>query len=423
MYRSGGRFVGFTRLVFLACWTLAISCPLEADEATRDYTALYGEIAVLQDNFQPPRKTGHDAMQPVTDAISGYFDFKQRLRERGLNYTVEYAPQFQWNLDGGDHGNDETNLIAQWSPIDPANTKRGTLMGWYQVSNTLGDVTTSEFQDEAGVISPLNGGDTFPAGSSQLWQMLAWEQWFGEERVRFGAGKLTTRTFLNLNRYAVSDREDFFSPMLVNNPVSPFAARNGMGAFVQIHLEEKGYITAMVREADGTGTDISFDTIDSGNWETAIEFALTLPDLVGMGEGNYRFTLYHTDAIGEGGSAQPAGESLALSFDQDVGERYGLLFRYAKAYEDFRAFEERLAIGMQIKAPLGFQYDRIGLAMWWGDPVDDAIETETGFEAFWKWQLAPWFELSSNLQYIPEPQARPDADDALFAGIRLRLDL
>lgn len=121
-----------------------------------------------------------------------------------------------------------TLSIAQWSVVDPTDSRAGSLLAWYQISRTLGSLNTSEFMHEAGAVSPVNGGDTAPGDYRDLWQMLAWEQWILDNKLRIGAGKLTTRTFLNLNRYAVSDREDFFSPMLVNNPVAPFAARNGM---------------------------------------------------------------------------------------------------------------------------------------------------------------------------------------------------
>lgn len=391
--------------------------------AAEDAAAIYGEISTVTEKVDRELRTGHDALQPLTDAMSGYFDFKEDLSEKGFNYTIEIAPQFQWDLDGGDyHGNNETNLIGQFSPIDPADPKRGTIMGWYQFANTLGNDSTSEFTEQVGVISPLNGGDTGSSSSNELWQMFAWEQWFAQERLRVGAGKLTTRTFLNLNRYAVSDREDFFTPVIVNNPVSPFTARNGMGIFGQYFFDEY-YVTGMIREADGTSTDISFDTIDSGKWEHAVELGLTPADFVGLGQGYYRFTFYRTDSFGEGESFSPSGNSYALSFDQDVHADYGMLFRYAYASEDFRAFKERAVLGVQIKNVLGFKYDRVGFAGWWAEPTDRSLDAETGLEAFWKAQLTPFLEVSSDLQWITNPQLDKDRDNAFISGLRLRIVL
>ena len=384
--------------------------------------AFLGELEVLHEYSHPELRSGHEAMQPVTDALQGYFSFKEALSsDHGFHFVVEYSPQFQLAPEKGglSHGNDETNIIAQWNVIDPSDSRAGSLLAWYQISRTLGSLSTSEFMDEAGVISPVNGGDTAPGDYRDLWQMLAWEQWMLENKLRMGIGKLTTRTFLNLNRYAVSDREDFFSPMLVNNPVAPFTARNGMGVFAQYHLDD-AYLTVMIREADGTSEGISFSTLDSGKWESAVELGLT-PTLLDYGQGNYRFTAYYTDSIGNGDTAQPAGWSLAMSFDQDIGNSYGLLFRYAWASEDFRAFKQRLAFGMQWLHPLGYQHDRIGLGAWWADPSATDLEPEYGLEAFWKLQLSPFLELGPDLQLIFNPQDGAEDNPVVVAGLRLRL--
>lgn len=397
--------------------------PVSARAENNDPNAVYGEIGVVQQPLQSKLKTGHDALQPLTDAMSGYFEIKDRLREDyGLAYTIEYAPQFQWDfrLNGVDTANDETNLIFQWAVVDPANNKSGNLLGWYQISRTLGSRNTSEFMADVGVITPPNGGDTAPGDSRDLWQMLAWEQWVLEEKLRLGVGKLTTRTFLNLNRYAVGDREDFMTPQLVNNTVVPFTARNGMGAFAQYQVDQ-AYLTGMIREADGTSEGISFSTIDSGRWEYAAELGLTPKNFYGLGEGIYRFATYYTDAIGKGAFNQPSGWALALSFDQDIGGDYGALFRYSYADEDWRAFKQRVALGMQIKHPLGYQFDRIGVAGWWAEPTASQLDAEYGLEAFWKLQLAPNLEVSPDLQLIFNPQGNTGKDRVIVGGLRLRV--
>ncbi|MCB1773700.1 MAG: carbohydrate porin [Gammaproteobacteria bacterium] len=408
--------------LFLGCILACAGAGTGAAEST-DASAIYGEIAINQRQAQRRLKSGHDLLQPLTDAFSGYFAWKDRLREDyGFSYTVEYSPQAQWDLrlNGLHTSNDETNLIFQWAAVDRADMKRGTLMGWYQVSRTLGSRHTSQFMQDVGIITPTNGGDTAPGDYNDLWQMLSWEQWFLDDTLRFGIGKLTTRTFLNLNRYAVGDREDFLTPQLVNNTVVPFTARNGMGLFGQYHMDE-AYLTGMVREADGTSTDISFDTLDSGKWEYAVELGLTPTNTAGLGEGIYRFTGYYTDSIGTGANKQPSGWAMALSFDQDIGNDYGAFFRYSYAGEDWRAFRQRIGAGVQIKHPLGFRYDRIGLAAWWAEPTNNTLSGETGVETFWKLQLAPNIEVTPDLQLIFNPQGNMNRNHVLIGSLRLRV--
>ena len=62
---------------------------------SEDPRAMYGEAATLLTDAEPAMKSGHDALRTVTDAMQGYYRFKDRLREDvGLAYTFEYAPQF-----------------------------------------------------------------------------------------------------------------------------------------------------------------------------------------------------------------------------------------------------------------------------------------------------------------------------------------
>lgn len=398
-----------------------ISTLVNANEL--DNQSLYGEVAVLKEYEIPEMRTGHDAFRPLSDQLTPYFDFKKQLSQGyGLSYIFEYSPQLQWDIGSNEthHANDETNIIIQWSPLEHTDSKKGNLTAWYQISRTLGSTHTSKFMEELGIITPTNGGDTSPGDSGTLIQMLAWEQWFLDDKLRASAGKLTTRTFLNLNRYATSDREDFFTPMHVNNPVAPFTARNGLGVFAQ-YLWSDFYLTGMLREADGTSQGVSFDTIGSGKWESAFELGLTPSNLLGLGKGYYRFTTYYTDSIGEGDNYQPSGWSAAMSFDQDVGDSYGMFMRYAYSDKPFRAFKQRLSIGMQIKNPLRFEYDRIGLGAWWGDPISVSENGEYGVEGFWKFQLSPYFEFTPDLQIILNPQGNTDKSMEFVGGLRIRL--
>ena len=396
--------------------SLAISKEISND-------ALYGEISINQDQSERRLKSGHDALSPVTQALSGYFEWKNRLEKNyGLSYTIEYSPQFQRDAQTTsiNTGNDETNFIFHWAAVDHAEIKRGALIGWYQISRTLGGNTTSDFMSDIGIITPVNGGDTAPDKYRDLWQMLAWEQWFLDDSLRLGFGKLTTRTFLNLNRYAVSDRADFLTPQLVNNTVLPFTARNGMGLFAQYYMKQ-GYLTGMLREADGTSEDISFDTIGSGKWEYAVELGLTPENFLGSGEGIYRITGYYTDSIGSGLDQQPSGWGVAISLDQDFGKRIGAFARYTYADEDWRQFKQRFGMGMQYRHPFGFKHDRIGLAAWWAEATDDSLNDEAGVEAFWKLQLAPNFEVSPHIQLISNTQDTAENEPVVIGSFRLRV--
>ena len=399
------------------CLVLAFPAPGKAEPTD------YGEIDLLNDYEDREDLATHSALDTVSRAMDFYFDKKETtFQSRGLNYILEVSPQLQHHIDGdaGTHANNETNLITQWSVIDSAEPKRGNLLFWYQWSDTWGSDTTSDFSSELGVLSPPNGGDTAPDGSRDLTQHFAWEQWSDDEHWRLMVGKLTTRVLFNLNRYTVSDREDFFTPMLVNNPVAHYTARIGFGAFVE-HKRDDWYVSGMIRDADADLSKkfIDFDSIDSGNWEYVSEVGSTPENFNGWGKGIYRLTLSYSDSTDNLDSTR----TMSFSGDQDFGDSWGAFVRYAWSDDTYRAFEQRLAFGTQMLKPLGYDSDRLGVAAWWGKPADSSLDDEYGLDMFWKIQVSQWLEFSPGLQVNLNPAIKPDRSSAVIAQVRLRMVL
>ena len=416
----------WTKGIALILGACAGMTPAGAEDAADDLTD-YGELQVLKDYEDRTEKLGHVSMGRFSQATDRYFDRKDGwTTNSGFSWMIESAPQFQAQIDGGagSSSNNETNLIGQWSLVDKGDSKRGNLLIWYQFSSTWGSRTTTELMEGLGVISPTNGGDTHPVSSRDLTQHFAWEQYFADDRVRIQVGKMTTRVLFNLNRYAVSDREDFFTPMIVNNPVAHYTARVGFGTFVE-YKKDSWYVSGMIRDADADLSKrfIDFDSLSTGNWEYVGELGFTPGDVAGLGRGVYRLTISHSDATGDVTTGLPSTSSVALSFDQDIGDRIGAFFRFATSNDTFRTFDRRIATGLQIKQPFGFTNDRIGAGLWWGSPVDNTLRSETGIDLFWKFQIATFMEVSAGAQWIFDPAIRTDKDSVLLGQLRLRLIL
>ena len=174
-------------------------------------------------------------------------------------------------------------------------------------------VVPSQLHRQLGILSPVNGGDTAPDDGNDLLQALFVEQMLLDDRLRVAVGKLTTRTFLNLNRYAVSDREDFFSPMFVNNTVVLYTARLGVGAFAQYRSDD-WYVLGMGRDANADPQD--FIDWSNDGFEYALELGLT-PVLSDLGQGNYRFTVHYTESV----DLTPSDWDISLSFEPFTGHR------------------------------------------------------------------------------------------------------
>ncbi|WP_162797896.1 carbohydrate porin [Sulfitobacter sp. JL08] len=396
--------------VMLLVASVSVCFPLSArsEETAFDY----GEIEGL---FEPAGvRDGYLSFGLIDVAFGSYSDWKQNFSKKyGLSYLIENRLIMQWG-DGTDIYDNELNLIARQDFL-------GSVPGefsfniWGQFANTLGRNTGAEFQSDLGVLSPLNGGNSGPDTSNQILQMFAVEYVSPDERWRVQAGKLALRTLLNLNRYAHGDSETFFSPMLGNNRVVPYTALLGIGVYGQYQTDNWS-LSGLVRAPD-TDLGLSTDAWRDGDRGYIIEYALT-PEIKGVGAGVYRLTW----SLDEANASLPRMETWSLSLDQDFGERFGGFFRYAEADNTIRDFERRVAVGFQVKKPFGFEHDRIGVGAWWGDPTDNSLNDERGFEVFYRAQVSPYLQITPNVQFVDDPALSNESSEVIF-GLRLRLNL
>ena len=372
----------------------------------------YGEIDGL---FEPAGdREGYLSFGVIDSFFSSYSDWKTGLSEKtGFGYLIENRLIMQWG-DGTDVYDNELNLIARQGFLRDTGGDLSVNI-WGQFANSLGTTTGGDFQSDLGILSPLNGGNSGPNRANQILQMLAIEYVGADERWRMQAGKLALRTLVNLNRYAHGDSEMFFSPMLGNNPVVPYTALLGLGVFGQ-YQTEKWSLSGLVRAPD-TELGLSTDAWSDGNRGYLVEAAWT-PTFDRLGDGIYRLTW----SLDEAQSALPRMETWSLSFDQDFGDRIGGFFRYAEADTTFRDFERRAAVGFQVKKPLNFKYDRLGVGAWWGKPTDSSLNEEAGLEIFYRAQVTPYLQITPNVQYVDDP-ALSDASKEVIFGLRLRLAL
>ncbi len=392
-------------------WALLLAAAI-GHRATAESEFDYGAIDGL---FQTgEERDGYLSFGALGRASERYFELKDRMHaDHGTYWLIDDRLINQWS-DGTQTNDNELNLVFRQEFLrqSPATW---SINVWGQFASSLGGNTVGEFQRDLGVLSPLNGGNSGPANSTELLQMAAVEYISPDDRFRGQVGKLAVRTLVNLNRYADGDGEMFFSPMLGNNPVVPYTGLLGVGAFAQ-YRRENYYVSGLIRAPDGE-FGLTLDTWRDDDREYIIEAALT-PVIPSLGEGVYRLTWsLDTELYG-----QPDIETWSFSADQDFGDQIGAFFRYAWADNTFRDFERRLAAGFQVKKPLGFSHDRLGVGYWWGDPTDDELREEQGLEIFYKAQVSRFLEITPDIQFIKDPALSDRSSEVVF-GLRLRLFL
>lgn len=383
--------------------------PAYADEVHPRFD--YGDIQGVFD--ETGQRDGYVDFGALSRAYGSYSSWKSDTIDRtGFSWMIEDRMIGQ-SGSGASILDNELNVIGRYEFARDAPAS-WSLNFWGQQANTLGGKTGSEFQAALGVLSPLNGGNSGPNRSNQILHMLSLEYINPTETLRIQAGKLALRTLVNLNRYAHGDSESFFSPMLGNNPVVPYTALLGLGAFVQYRADD-WYLSGLVRAPD-TELGLSTSAWQEGSREYAIEVALT-PTIPGWGYGEYRLTW----SLLESTSTLPRVETFSLSADQDIGSRVGAFLRYSTSNNTFRDFRSRTAAGVQIKTPFGFKHDRVGIGAWYGDPSNSALRSEKGVELFYKAQVSPAMQITPDIQVVFDP-ANSSASTEVVVGLRVRLE-
>lgn len=143
---------------------------------------------------------------------------------------------------------------------------------------------------------------------------------------------------------------------------------------------------------------------------------VVLKPIIGGRRGNYRLTYYWIDPT----MLAPRGRGLALSFDQAVGDKYGLFMRFGQADGRRRNLCKFVNCGIVALEPFGWKNDRVGLGFVWGQPTDHSENNQYGLETFYRWQLTARMQLSSDLQIIFDPSQTASRQAAAVGCVRMR---
>jgi hypothetical protein len=364
------------------------------------------------------RETPSEPTPSLPERILAPYDgLRERARERlGLDYEVAYSLLFQQGSGGVREGRSlvgQLHVQALWSPLHPPRFGSGSLGLYFVDLREFLGTSATEFSESLDSSFLVNDSDVDGAFTSL--QELWWQQRLLAGRVGLVVGQLDLPSLMNANTYADDDTISFVAQPVSTNPVSAIPAP-GLGAYLELVPSDLAYLSFAFVDANANGRYPDFETFARGEYVYAGELGLT-PSFEGVGAGTYRFSGYYADETAD----EPAGSGFALSFEQELGDAWGLFLRYQVAFENEPALKQSLGVGAVATRPFGRAGDWLGLALIWAEPSDDTRRDEFGVEAYWRIQLGERLELTPDLQI----HAHPGRDEAVsfVGGLRLRLVL
>ncbi len=257
------------------------------------------------------------------------------------------------------------------------------------------------------------------------------KQDFLQEKAFILAGKLDLADWFDDNTVSGSADTQFFSSVLVNNPVIPFPG-HGFGVVVNVTPAK------WVSLALGSGSTEAFATKVGLNNAFSRELFISefgLHPELGLLKGNYRFICYllrqKIERI-DNQETQDGDHGFSLSFDQELSQKASVFLRFGFADKRVRDVDRFCSYGMQIVAPFsGRDQDCFGLAVahsFTGKPYrqlnDNCIaNSEIMYEAYYNYSLNQYSGITADLQVVLNPGFDQSSDTAVTCGLRFFLSL
>ncbi|MCP4246986.1 MAG: carbohydrate porin [bacterium] len=375
---------------------------------------------------------------------------RAELEEAGLSFALYYNSYYGVNAHGGLDTNNAQRFSGSYDFIITVDFEKmglipgGKLLGFAQ--GFYGD--SRNVNNKVGALAdPFDDADgTRSIYVDQLWYQQTF--WDGKARLRFG--RLDQQGILDRNAFANSEDKQFMNTYLDNNnAIIPLVIGNGASLF----LDPTDWLGFVIGGADAearqfeTGLDTTFhDGADFFGF-FQVDFRIAPVGKNGPMPGNYRFGMLYdpgtkqvilNDLDGERPPRYETGDvRFYLSFDQMVYREspadmqgLGLFARYGRGEDhDVNRLSDFWSLGLQYTGPFeGRAKDVLGLGMYsvhsshrYRREIDRDFVRETGYELYYRFQVTPWLQITPDLQYITNPGALSDNDDAVVLGLRARV--
>lgn len=363
-------------------------------------------------------------------AHADLLDKVEEIADEGQDYMeVALTGIYQSALRAGeDTGNFEVDLIGAKTVLHRDSDQTfgsGSLVYWVFSVDNFGDMqSTGDFASKAGLLWPTN--DVSVSESFTAFGVFAWQQELWQDRFTLHAGKLFVGNFVTESPYTASNTETFMSRVISNDMAGRYFDTMGLGVQLQ-YKGDRWFATAGFADATASN-EFDFSTFVKGDWTV-------------YGEAGYRPGRSQNGISVISALVTSAAETSTLRSQETVtaafthefggsGSKYALFGRYtfgdggegktAESANSAVPLDNGGFIGFAANTPFGRESQQIGVALMYGEPTDHRVsqgfDDQYGIEAYWKFPLTDWLNVSVDLQFVNNI----DSEMEVVPGIRLK---
>jgi porin len=362
-----------------------------------------------------PRQWFEDEV--IMRALRPYARAKKHLHDE---YRIDTATEqvFVYQRATGnrrprEHSAYNFTFFGQWHISKDKQKDLGVIGFSFEERDNISDYSVGDFSSEVGSSFKTHDLQTKERSRTALREVW-WRKKYDDDKVTLTLGKIHHSSYYNRNNFAGNART-FFTSRAFSRNINRMSPADGLGANLKVNSEDDFYVSLGFGDVRAENKTSGFDTFGDGDFFSAVELGLT-PKIPGKGQGNYRFTLWHIDET----ELVKEGYGFALSFDQELGKKFGVFARYGYTEPQSTSVEHYLSGGFVVRNPWGIKGDMLGVGVSW-DQASDTKEDEFAVEVFHRIQATRLIQVTPSILIIFDPVRSNKTDPVAVFGLRTRL--
>lgn len=392
-------------------------------------------------NDSPPRFGSPDQVDNLIEAdestisktieqrlFEPYFEWKKTIQENyGLAFGIDYSLAYATASDSPSGAEDSSGsgigrFFGSWEIVGRESGNTGAFVWKMEHRHRYTDIPVSDLGFNLGYAGLIEA----PFSDQGFrWTNLYWRQSLNEKRITLLGGFLDATDYVDV--YALASPWTGFLNFAFSTGTLTIPIPNDatLGAAGGAMLTDSIFLIGGLvdRNADPTDPSEGFDTFFNDNeYFKSIEIGWT-PSQDRIYLDNAHFTFWHADERTDAGESD--GWGFNISYSRYLAEKWMPFLRAGYANDGGSLMQKSVSAGLGYQpVPRG---NLLGFGLNWGEPNEDTygpgLRDQYTAEIFYRWQLAPQFAITPDLQWLKNPALNPDEDQIWVFGLRVRIAL
>lgn len=356
------------------------------------------------------------AVRPLDAPFASFRRLTAQIDEAtGLRIGVAYTAVFQQATGGKSGAGGDFDVFGAWDLVNRGETDGGRFVWSIENRHKIGGRAAADLRPALGtLLAPTNGFN------DRGWVVrdLHWQQNLLDDRLRLIIGRADPTDYFGAHR--LQNKNTLFFNRHISGAAALPSPGHGLSLIGTLRPNELFFITGGASNAYGDTTEAQIESLFE-EWDLFSfgEIGFT-PMIEGLGRARYALSAFYVDPRDRGGREIPHDFGVSVVLDQDIGERLQAFVRYNYTDESLTNIKHLIQGGVGVSGLLGSSDNVSGLALSYAEPAGSG-RAEKVAEAFHRFQLTSFIQLSVGAQGIFDPTFAPDDDVIGVFSMRARV--